>query len=80
MNGLTNLFPKYYGNLTLIKEHIGVIQATLFKPDMCNPDFFSTGQIGRSRCVPIHIIPIRIIWILPNPGLSRDACIADKII
>ena len=29
--------------------------------------FVQTGLIGRSQSLPIHIIPIRIIRILPNP-------------
>ena len=40
--------------------------APLLNSDMCNPDFL-LGQIGRSRSLPLHIIPIRIIRILPNP-------------
>ena len=44
-----------------------LIQATLLYPDMCNPDF-CLNRIGRS--LPIHVIPICIIRILPNP--DRD--------
>ena len=42
------------------------VQVTLLNPDMCNPDFRRNRQIGRSRSLPIHIIPIRIVRILPN--------------
>ena len=39
-------------------EH--AIQATPLNLDTCNPDF-------RLKSLPIHIIPMRIIRILPNP-------------
>ena len=43
------------------------IQATLLNPDMYNPDSRLNRTIGRSQFRPMHIIPLCMIRILPNP-------------
>ena len=51
-----------------------VIQATLLNPDMCNLDFCLNQRDWKvPESLPIHIIPIRIIQILPNPDRNLES-------